>query len=63
MVHALVHALCCCSNVHITIKNIALDILDILKAFEYVSVVKAARRDVKLVHNLAQSRLCNSIAN
>lgn len=54
-----VNALCKVEDANSSIKNIVLDILDVVSLFDFVSVSKATRQDVKNAHNLARSRLCN----
>ncbi len=46
-----------CANV--SFRNVILDVLDIISSFDYVSITKATRQDVKNAHNLARSRICN----
>jgi len=53
---------CALSNVNcanVSIRNVILDILDVVLSLDYVNVTKAIRQDIKDAHNLAWSRLCN----
>jgi len=54
-----VHALSRLEDANYSIRNIVLDIMDILSYFDHVYVIKATRQDVRPAHNLARSRLCN----
>lgn len=52
-----VRAMCCVTDASTLIKNVVVDILDLVPCFDFINALKATRRDVRCTHKLARRRL------